>query len=64
MGDGVEGVIRSAKRTWDDLGSVDPLWAILTRADSRSGKWDIDEFFETGRREIDGVMERAEAPLP
>jgi SAM-dependent methyltransferase len=54
-------VVRSAKKTWDDLGSVDPLWAVLTRRESRSGKWDVDEFFETGTKEIDALMQRAAA---
>src|SRR4051812_17697670 len=54
-----EDVVRSAKKTWDDLGGVDPLWAVLTREESRSGKWDVAEFFETGAREIDGLMQRA-----
>jgi SAM-dependent methyltransferase len=47
------------RRDWDDMGDLDPLWAILSYDDKRSGRWDVDEFFASGRTEIDGLMERA-----
>ena len=42
------------RSNWDALGRENPLWAILTT----TGEWDIDEFFETGRTEISGMLDR------
>ena len=47
------------KRDWDDLGRVDPLWAILTSPEQRHGKWNVGEFFARGVAEIAHVMEHA-----
>jgi 2-polyprenyl-3-methyl-5-hydroxy-6-metoxy-1,4-benzoquinol methylase len=43
---------------WDRLGATDPYWAVLTRPDARHGRWDLDEFFATGRTEIAEVLAR------
>jgi FkbM family methyltransferase len=45
------------RRVWQTLGREDPLWAVLSHADKRGGRWQADEFFATGRTEIDAVME-------
>lgn len=37
---------------WEDAARKDPLWAILSDPAKRNRAWDLDEFFETGRREI------------
>lgn len=42
---------------WEILGESDPLWTILTSPDRRGIGWKVEEFFATGRREIDAVME-------
>jgi len=42
--------------TWDALGGTDPLWAILSEADKKGQRWDADEFFATGVREIERLM--------
>ena len=47
------------KRDWDELGRVDPLWAILTSPEQRCGKWDLREFFACGASEIGHVMQQA-----
>ena len=47
------------KRDWDDLGRVDPLWAILTDSQQRYGKWNVEAFFATGAAEIAHLMEQA-----
>lgn len=36
------------KSTWEDLGRVDPLWAVLTDPERRHGGWEVDEFLATG----------------
>lgn len=48
------------QRNWDELGKTDPLWAILTSPDRKGGKWDLAEFFATGRREVAEAMDRAQ----
>jgi len=40
------------RRNWHALGKQDPLLAILTYKEKRGGKWEINEFFETGVREV------------
>ena len=48
--------IKDLQRNWDELGKTDPLWAILTQPKKFGRKWEVDEFFETGRREIEAVI--------
>lgn len=49
------------RRQWEALGARDPYWAVLTDPAKRHGKWDREEFFRTGAREIDAVLSRAAA---
>lgn len=49
------------RRDWEMLGGRDPLWAVLSVPGKRYGGWDPEEFFATGRREIDRVLEQASA---
>ncbi len=44
-------------RNWQGLAEVDPLWAVLSEPDKRGKKWDVEEFYETGRREVHELME-------
>jgi SAM-dependent methyltransferase len=37
---------------WEDWGRIDPFWAILTEADARHGRWDVDRFFATGVEQV------------
>jgi SAM-dependent methyltransferase len=48
------------KRTYEKLGRDDPLYAVLSDKSLRHGKWDPAEFFRTGEREIQGVLEYVE----
>jgi SAM-dependent methyltransferase len=41
---------------WNAFGEQDPLWAILAFADKRGGAWGLEEFFATGRTEVDDVL--------
>jgi SAM-dependent methyltransferase len=45
---------------WEDLANVDPYWSILSDSERRFGRWDRDEFFQSGVAEIDAMMGRAE----
>ena len=47
------------KREWDELGAIDPLWAVLSDNQKRLGGWDLEEFFRTGREEIASVLNAA-----
>lgn len=45
-------LLKTLQSSWQMLGEHDPLWAILSAPDKQGGRWDVDEFFETGRREV------------
>ena len=45
------------ERQWEEMAHLDPLFAILTEKAKQFGKWDTDEFFASGRKEIDELME-------
>jgi len=40
------------QRNWDEMGRRNPFTAVLTT----KMRWDVDEFFETGRREIECLI--------
>lgn len=40
------------RAAWEDWGRIDPFWAILTEADTRHGRWDVDRFFATGVEQV------------
>lgn len=52
------------RKTWNLLGEMDPLWAILTHAEKQGGRWDLDEFLQTGEEEIVGVLARVAEVAP
>lgn len=49
------------RREWEELGELDPLWAIAGGAERRFGGWDEEAFFAGGRREADRLMRRLDA---
>jgi len=51
--------VAADKRDWEELGELDPFWAIAGGStERRFGRWDVDAFFAGGRREADGLMRR------
>ncbi|MDB6031237.1 MAG: hypothetical protein JWM16_1575, partial [Verrucomicrobiales bacterium] len=44
------------EKNWNEFGKRDPLWAILTDEKRKNGKWDVNEFFSLGEREISSVI--------
>jgi SAM-dependent methyltransferase len=48
------------RRDWEDLGRLDPLWAVLTTREGRRGQWGLDAFFATGFAEVGGLMATAQ----
>ena len=53
--------LSAVQQYWDRQAHSDPMWAILTDPAKAGGRWDADEFFATGTREIGVVMEQAAA---
>jgi SAM-dependent methyltransferase len=51
--------LSEVQRFWDRQAHADPMWAILTDPAKSGGRWDADEFFATGTREIGVFMEQA-----
>jgi ubiquinone/menaquinone biosynthesis C-methylase UbiE len=45
---------------WNAWGRKDPMYAVLTDPAKRHNRWDEAAFFETGRREVAGVMRYVE----
>jgi SAM-dependent methyltransferase len=46
----------ATKQEWEDLAKLDPLWAILSDNKKQFGRWNLEEFFACGQREIDDLM--------
>ena len=46
---------------WDRQAHADPMWAILTDPAKAGGRWDADEFFATGVREVGAFLQQADA---
>lgn len=50
------GRFQGHRREWEELASVDPLWAILSDPDRRGGRWELDEFFMTGEVDVERAL--------
>jgi ubiquinone/menaquinone biosynthesis C-methylase UbiE len=48
--------LKELQRNWEGLAQTDPLWAICTDSAKRNNQWTREEFFATGRREIEAVF--------
>src|SRR5882672_10775072 len=44
------------QRNWEGFARIDPLWAICTDPRKRNNQWSREEFFATGKNEIDVVL--------
>jgi SAM-dependent methyltransferase len=42
------------------LGPDRPFWAVLTEADARHGRWDVDRFFATGVEQLARMLSHAQ----
>ncbi|MCL4312836.1 MAG: class I SAM-dependent methyltransferase [Actinobacteria bacterium] len=56
-----DNLLQSLREDWDELARIDPLWAILSRADKKYMAWEIDEFMSTGSIEADKIMKEVGA---
>lgn len=53
--------LEGVRQDWTRLGAEDPLWAVYVAPGTRGGKWDVEEFFATGQREVDAALAEAAA---
>lgn len=53
--------MRATHQEWEDLASLDPLFAVLSHPATRGGGWNPDRFFDTGQSFITRLMTRAAA---
>ena len=53
--------LSAVQQYWDRQAHADPMWAILTDPAKAGGRWDADEFFATGVREVGVFMDQAAA---
>lgn len=51
--------VKTLRRDWEDMGEMDPYWAILSHEATRFGNWNMDQFFSTGDVEIAEIMKHA-----
>jgi SAM-dependent methyltransferase len=49
--------LKELEQHWQAFGEQDPLWAILSAPGKRGGAWDLDEFFATGRSEVETIID-------
>lgn len=48
--------LKKLQRNWEGLAQIDPMWAICTDPGKRNSQWTREEFFATGRKEIETVL--------
>jgi SAM-dependent methyltransferase len=48
--------LQELQRNWEGLAQADPLWAICTDPRMQNNKWSREEFFATGKQEIETVL--------
>lgn len=52
--------IEQLAKQWEQLARENPLWAILSQPERHGGRWEPEEFFETGRREVERILQRSD----
>jgi SAM-dependent methyltransferase len=53
------------RREWESIASLDPYWAVLADPEKKHHRWEEDEFFATGEREVaERLAVAAELGLP
>jgi ubiquinone/menaquinone biosynthesis C-methylase UbiE len=50
--------LRKSKSDWENLAQLDAKWAVLTRHDKKYDRWNEDEFFATGEKEVGDFLAR------
>jgi len=49
--------INEVKDVWEAHAQHDPLWAVMSWAGKEGRKWKIEEFLDTGRHDIDSIID-------
>lgn len=44
--------LKDVQITYEDYGRKDPFYAALSRRDAKGNRWDVNEFFASGKKEI------------
>jgi SAM-dependent methyltransferase len=60
----VEDATGRLQQDWETFARDDPLWAVLTHPDKRGGRWTAQEFFATGRTQIDSDLDALTRVVP
>ncbi len=53
--------LEELQRNFNFLGIKDPFWAIFSDPEKKGNKWQAEEFFKTGEREIKGLLEHVKS---
>jgi len=48
--------LQDLQKNWEGFAQTDPLWSICADPQKRNHKWDREEFFATGRKEMSTVL--------
>lgn len=48
--------LEQLQQNWENWAREDPMWAVCTEADKRNNQWQAEQFFSSGRVEIDSLM--------
>ena len=51
-----EKILERLQHVWETHAKDDPLWAIISTPGKMGGKWNLNEFLQTGRHEIDQLF--------
>ncbi len=49
--------LESLQQNWEKLGASDPYWAILNDDSKTGNRWEVDEFFNSGAREVQRILD-------
>lgn len=55
----VKPLVHRDQEAWDDLADVDPFWSILSDPVKQFSRWNVEEFFATGEKEIASLLAEA-----
>ena len=50
--------LKHVQRTYEELGRNDPLYAVLSLKEAKNNRWDPEQFFARGRKEISAALEQ------
>ncbi len=52
------------RRHWNRFAQTDAYWAVLTEPEKKDNRWQVDEFFATGQRDVDATLQRVREICP